>query len=166
MLKSLSIIRYIDYADDDAPPFLKNKCKLLKITKTINLIIWLMLFDNRWWELRNWIYNFDFMSMHQSFYESPSSFKLFCNRLIMMRQSSDWIMADFSVNPVKQGCTNPVTCIVTPLRHQSWRVADRYGSEEPLYKASIRTPICLFTCSLFQILCSILNICPLRWFPR
>lgn len=36
MLKSLSIIRYIDYADDDAPPFLKNKYKLLKITKTIN----------------------------------------------------------------------------------------------------------------------------------
>lgn len=76
----------------------------------------------------------------------------------MMRQSSVWIMADFSVNPVKQGCNNPVTCIVTPLKHQSWRVADRYGSEEPLYKASIRTPICLFTCSLFQILCSILSM--------
>lgn len=36
MLKSLSFIGYIDYADDVAPPFLKNKCKLLKITKTIN----------------------------------------------------------------------------------------------------------------------------------
>lgn len=36
MLKSLSIIRYIDYADDIDMPFFKNKCKLLKITKTIN----------------------------------------------------------------------------------------------------------------------------------
>lgn len=127
-----------------------------------------MLFDNRWWEFRNWSLQLwlHIYAYASTFYESPSSFKLFSNRLIMMRQSSDWIMADFSVNPVKQGCTNPVTCIVTPLRHQSWRVADRYGSEEPLYKASIRTPICLFTCSLFQILCSILSICPLRWFPR